>query len=106
METEESRGLKWKNSIARRILIYLISHPEAKDTIDGVKMWWLQNGFDQPREVDLRRVLDSLVERRWISVRTVSTAQNIYSLDKLKLTEIEEWLEKEHQYDEENDHVE
>jgi hypothetical protein len=30
-----------KTEIAREILAYLLDHPDAQDTLDGISQWWV-----------------------------------------------------------------
>src|SRR5262245_46074638 len=39
--TEGSAQARTDRAIAREILGYLATHPEAKDTLDGIVEWWL-----------------------------------------------------------------
>ncbi|RPH77239.1 MAG: hypothetical protein EHM88_18155 [Candidatus Rokuibacteriota bacterium] len=39
--TEGATPTRADRAIAREILGYLATHPEAKDTLDGIVEWWL-----------------------------------------------------------------
>jgi hypothetical protein len=45
------------SQLAVQILDYFRRYPQAKDTVEGIARWWVQ---DDPTEV--RRVLDKLVD--------------------------------------------
>jgi hypothetical protein len=48
--------------IAGNILAYLVEHPDAKDSLQGIRLWWI----DKPNECsdqDLREAAEVLVER-------------------------------------------
>ena len=46
---------------AREILRYLVRHPEAKDTLEGIAQWWL--GGETRRRVTVERALSLLLAR-------------------------------------------
>jgi hypothetical protein len=48
--------------VALEILAYLIKHPEAKDSLAGIRLWWLEEP-DQWSDKDVRRAAEALVKR-------------------------------------------
>lgn len=56
--------------ILRHILHYLIQHPDAKDTVQGVLRWWLTGGIMQWEEAAVQDALDQAVVRAWPLYRT------------------------------------
>ena len=44
------------------ILAYLDVHPDAADTVDGIRQWWLVAGAERST-ADVQAALDLLVER-------------------------------------------
>jgi hypothetical protein len=75
--------------IRQSILDYLLRHPGAKDTREGVINWWIAKPCPDERMVI--EVLDALVVRGWILKRETSS-QPIYSLNHAQLNEIREFL--------------
>jgi len=45
------------------ILEYLVNHPQAADSVDGVSRWWLARNGAAPPQADVERALATLVER-------------------------------------------
>lgn len=71
--------------ITHSILDYLVRHPGAKDTRDGVINWWIAKPC--PDEHLAMEALEALVTRGWILKRATS-GQPIYSLNQAQLNEI------------------
>ncbi len=74
------------------ILHYLIEHPEAKDTLQGLHRWWLPGGVVAWEEEAVQSALDVLVARGWLTQRPTTTSQTLYGLHKEQLEEIQEFL--------------
>jgi hypothetical protein len=80
--------------VAREILQYLIDHPDAKDTIEGIRKWWRPKGQPEWRQDEVQQGLHSLVSRGWLAVRNLSPSQKVYGLNKQWIKEIREYLLK------------
>jgi hypothetical protein len=48
--------------IAVQILVYLVKHPDAKDSIAGIRLWWLDDA-DQWSNDDVQRAAEALLGR-------------------------------------------
>ena len=77
--------------VIREILFYLIKHPDAKDTIDGILRWWIPDS--DWREEEVRQALGFLTSKGWLTARKIAASQKVYGLNKDKLLEIKEYLE-------------
>ncbi len=53
------------SQLAFRILDYFRRYPQAKDTVEGIAKWWVQEDA-----VEVRRVLDKLVDLKLVGKRT------------------------------------
>jgi hypothetical protein len=80
--------------VLRHILRYLIAHPDAKDTKQGILRWWIPPSPVARREEEVQAALDFLVVRGWVIQRQTITSQQIYGVDKGKLEEIRRFLDK------------
>lgn len=87
--------LQDNNVVAWLVLGYLCSHPEAKDTADGVGKWWLNaEGIETDAEA-VRAALGYLVERRWlISIAGYSGSQ-IYGLNQERKSVLQQFLQSQ-----------
>ncbi|HEX9137074.1 MAG TPA: hypothetical protein VF905_09040, partial [Nitrospirota bacterium] len=67
--------------VAWLILGYLCSHPDAKDTVEGVGSWWLNGeGIDVEAEV-VRGSLDYLVNLGWLTAIKRHADVTVYGLN-------------------------
>jgi hypothetical protein len=78
--------------VIREILRYLIDHPDAKDTIQGILQWWLPGGLVIWEEEDVREALELLVAKGWLTQRQTTPSQKIYGMHTEKLEEIKAFL--------------
>jgi hypothetical protein len=79
----------------RSILDYLVRHPDAKDTREGVLNWWIaQARSDECDEQKVVKALEALVARGWVVKRDTST-QSIYSLNRAHLEDIRRFLDQD-----------
>ena len=83
----------------RYILQYLIAHPDAKDSLEGILRWWLPGDFGAWEEGEVREALDALVTREWLTWRCITPSQSLYGMNREKLEEIQRFL-RESTYDE------
>ena len=63
----------------RDILRYLLAHREARDTIEGIELWWLPQSRDYGI-AEISAALLRLEHRGMISIWKSVSAQPLYSL--------------------------
>ncbi|MCW5799975.1 MAG: hypothetical protein KIT40_15875 [Nitrospira sp.] len=80
--------------ITHSILDYLVRHPGAKDTREGVINWWIAKPC--PDERVAIETLEALVRRGWI-LRRATSGQPIYSVNQAQLSEIREFVTQNNQ---------
>lgn len=74
------------------ILRYVVAHPQAKDTIDGIEKWWLPKSTSPEKKRRIEETLNWLAAKRWLIARSSPQAETIYSLNENSLEEIREFL--------------
>jgi len=58
---------EWRRSqVARAVLSYLRSFPEAQDTIGGIGEWWLPHQRVRSHPTLLKKALDELVAKGFV----------------------------------------
>ena len=78
--------------LIRHILQYLIAHPDAKDSLEGILRWWLPGGLGAWEEGEVLEALDALVTRGWLTWRFITPSQSLYGMNREKLEEIRRFL--------------
>jgi hypothetical protein len=63
--------------VALEILAYLVKHPEAKDSLAGIRQWWLSEP-DQWTDKDVRRAAEELVKRGLLRIWESSPGSVIF----------------------------
>lgn len=76
----------------RTILRHLVEHPDAKDTLEGIGRWWGEPLIHTAQAEVVRRSLDELTHRGWVSVRTGGTGIRLYGLNKDRLDDVKRYL--------------
>ena len=78
--------------IAYTILNYLVRHPSAKDTLEGIVSWWVLNEQIDRALEKVREALDFLEAREFITVRKFRSQEKYYQLNRERLAEIRKML--------------
>ncbi len=85
--TEEESSLR---TTQRKILAYMVEHPEAKDTVEGIMDWWLAD-FTGNSKTELIVVLEDLLQRRWVTATSYGQTV-VYGFDKTRIEEVRRFL--------------
>lgn len=79
--------------LIRDILIHVINHPEAKDTVDGIHKFWLSAQTAHQSRGKVRDALEYLsAHKRWLTQKNAGAGLTVYGLDKAYIVEIHEFL--------------
>lgn len=81
------------DGVVRLLLGYLCSHPDAKDTAEGIETWWFRAHGVKVDRMGVREALNDLVARDWLIRRGSLSGQQIYGLNPARRTELQELLE-------------
>ena len=86
MTTEGSA--RSRASVIAEILRYLVAHPDAKDTVDGIARWWIARPREAWRPDLVQDAIDDLVARGFVVRRETTPSHVVYGLDKQHLETI------------------
>lgn len=80
-------------SITLMVLQYLMSNPGAKDTLEGIRKWWIATRRQEPRSDELQAVLEELMQKGWVVRFKPTGSKHVYGLNKERLQEIEKTVQ-------------
>ncbi len=74
-DSEEVRG----TALAEAIVRYLTDHPDAADSLRGIRQWWLGARFLDVSDTHVRSTLEDLVQARRIACTRLPDGTEVYS---------------------------
>lgn len=77
-----------KEELTDYLLRYLIDHPNAQDTLDGVVNWWLWERTIKHRTALVEEVLDELVADGLVIAQKRSDSQTLYKMNRRRRRKI------------------
>ncbi len=80
--------------ITRRLLSYLLRHPEARDTVEGMTRWWLLEEEIHERLTEISQGIASLVKQGFILEERHGTSLPLYRLNPEKKEEVKRFVER------------
>jgi hypothetical protein len=78
--------------LADEVLVYLIRHPQAQDTVEGIAEWWLLEQRIRDAVADVEVTLRELVDRDFLVVHHCLEGRTYYGLNRDKEREIRRHL--------------
>lgn len=85
---EITRHSSLQERLIRRILNYSIKHPEAKDTLEGVRHWCRGESDTRCSRADVKAALEVLVANGWVTKRVSPHAPTLYSMNRNRLEDL------------------
>jgi hypothetical protein len=83
-----------KSRIAREILAYLVDHPDAQDTLEGIVRWWLPEQEIKCQIGKVKEVVSKLVKKELLLAHKSTDSRVHYRINRKKFGEIRALLEK------------
>ena len=80
--------------IADKVLAYLVQHPQARDTMEGIVEWWLLEQRIQRATTDVETALSDLVRKDFLITHHCSDGRISYGLNREKEREIRRHLRR------------
>jgi hypothetical protein len=81
--------------LADEVLAYLVQHPQAQDTMEGIVEWWLLEQRIRCAVADAEAALHELVGNGFLVASRCSDGRTYYGLNRDKEREIRRHLRKE-----------
>jgi len=66
------------SEIEVEVLGYLDEHPQAADTAEGVRHWWLLRRLSRYSGERVQAALNELIEKKLIGVQRVANGRTVY----------------------------
>ena len=83
-----------KFKIENEILAYLVEHPNARDTLEGIVNWWLLERYIKFQTAMVKEALSALIARGLILETKGSNSQTHYRVNQSKYEEIQELFKR------------
>ncbi|HEX9668975.1 MAG TPA: hypothetical protein VGC93_05770 [Thermoanaerobaculia bacterium] len=81
--------------VAHEILAYLMEHPDAQDTREGIADWWLLEQCIRRRCQEVDGAVKELVAAGFVTERIGADGRVRYQLNREKLTQIRKLVEND-----------
>ena len=83
-----------ESKIGNEILAYLVDHPNARDTLEGIVEWWLLERQIKFQTARVKEALSDLVTRGLILEKKGSNSQIHYRVKQSAYEEIQEFFKR------------
>jgi hypothetical protein len=90
---DSTEGQSSVKKLERKILSYMVEHPEAKDTAAGIMKWWIAEVAGDA-EVEFHAALDRLLRQGWVTATRYGQTV-IYGFAKTHIDEVRSFLRAE-----------
>ena len=89
--------IKDESTIGNEILAYLVDHPKAQDTLEGIVEWWLLERKIEFVTASVKEALSELVGKGLILEETGPDSQIHYRINQSKYKEIQELFKQKNE---------
>jgi predicted transcriptional regulator len=83
-----------KSQIGNEILAYLVDHPKAQDTLEGIVEWWLLERAIKFQEAQVKKALAELVTKGLVIEQRGNNSKIHYRVNHSKFEEIKKLIEQ------------
>jgi len=81
--------IKNESQIGYQILAYLVEHPEAQDSLEGIVEWWLLERQIQYQTSKVKEALSELIAKGWVIAQKGLKSQTHYRINQSKYEELQ-----------------
>ena len=78
--------------LADEVLAYLVQHPQARDTVEGIVEWWLLEQRIRSAVAEVEAALNDLVTKEFVVARECQDGRTYYGLNRAKAREVRRYL--------------
>lgn len=79
-QTEAGAGMvSLSQGLCAEIRAYLAAHPDAADSVEGIRQWWLPDSLAHVSLVVLRQALDRMVRRAELRRMRLPDGSDLYA---------------------------
>ena len=78
-----------KSQVGNEVLAYLVDHPKAQDTLEGIVNWWLLERVIKFQEAQVKKALSGLVAKGLVIEKKGPDSQIHYRINQSKYEEIQ-----------------
>jgi hypothetical protein len=82
-----------ESKIGNEILAYLVDHPKAQDTLEGIVEWWLLERAIKFQEAQVKKALAELVTKGLVIEQKGDNSKIHYRVNKSRFEEIKKLVE-------------
>ena len=83
-----------RTEIGRAILRYLLKHPDAGDTLEGIMTWWIREELLAMRIEDVGEVVRQLCSKGILLEKQIAGSGKLYLVNRAKLEVISKLIEE------------
>lgn len=88
--------------LAYYILEYLVEHPDAEDSLEGIVRWWVLEQKIKHCQADVEVALGELLAQGLLRARQQKDGGTLYSINPLKVSEIMALLKERKQMEQDS----
>ena len=82
-----------ESKIGNEILAYLVEHPKAQDTLEGIVEWWLLERAIKFQEAQVKKALTELVAKGMVIEQKGNNSKIHYRVNQSRFKEIKKLVE-------------
>jgi hypothetical protein len=83
-----------KTQIGNEILAYLVDHPKAQDTMEGIVSWWLLERTIKFQEAQVKKALAELVAKGFVIEQKGNNSTIHFRVNQSRFEEIKKLVER------------